>query len=193
MRLSIFAALIAAVSAAPVTENVSELARRAGCSALTPHSVSGLGSATGPFKIKASAPRSKLNGNYAHAGAPNFVPFVVFGVTPAQVARRATEFYIDSSSRLVSIQDGVVYTAYEATPSDAKGSYVSIGAPGQFNTNGEVYCAIDKTTCALNCGLFDLTYNCLGSTHYQPDWLITATSEASKPACVKFQPIAVPG
>lgn len=226
MRFSIFPALIAAVAASPIAELVP---RAATCSSLSFHTITVAGqqlSVKGPFKIHASAPGSSINGNFAHSGAPNYVPFVslshmhphpepysdphkrlwisvmfiltvrqvVFGVTASQAAKRASHYYLTSAGNLVQVQsDGNLYTAYEQAPTDTTGTYVSMGTGSAVNTGAEVYCAIDGPTCNLYCGLWSLTYNCLGSPGFQPDWLITGTSEANKPGCVKFTPKVVPG
>ena len=195
MRLTIFATLIAAVAATPIGE-IPQLLGRATCSSLAYHNINVNGqvvSVKGPFKISANAPGSNLNGNYAHAGSPNFVPFFVFGVTPAQAAKRASHFYLASDATLITVQNNAIYTAYEQGPTDTAGTYVSIGTSDQVRQDAKVYCAIDGASCALNCGLWNLTYSCLGSPKFQPDWLITSTAEASKPGCVKFTPRVVPG
>lgn len=114
-------------------------------------------------------------------------------MTPAQASKRASEYYLTNAGNLIQIQDGALYIAYEQSPTAEKGSYVSMGTGSAVNTGAEVYCAIDGPSCNFYCGLWALTYNCLGSTHFQPDWLITGTGESSKPGCVKFTPKVVPG
>lgn len=150
---------------------------------------------TGPFKLQASASSTTfpgLNGKYAHAGVPNQYPFVVFG---AAGKARATEFYLDSSNNLVSIQAGsdgnpALFYAYENPVSSVTG-HVAIKASS--SVSNKATCSIDSTSCALSCTVLSFSYNCLASPKYQPDWRIAGPAEANKAGCVAFTPIVIAG
>ena len=86
MRFGIISTLIAAVAATPVADLAT---RAATCNGLSWHTINAGGQSLtvkGPFKISASAPGSSLNGNFAHSGSPNYVPFVSL---PARTAKPA--------------------------------------------------------------------------------------------------------
>lgn len=178
MRLSIiFSALVAAVAAAPI--ETSLFARAGTCAALGTTTVNGK-SATGPFKLVVTDAASNgpgLEGNYAHAGAPNPYPFVVFG------KGKATEFYLNAAGNLLTVQSGKTYVAYEETPGIDEG-HVAIST--NLNIANKITCKLNKGACTLNCAVAGFSYNYLASPKYQPDWRIAGKGGAAFATNVAF-------
>lgn len=200
MRLSLaLSALVATITASPISHPNHILQPRQSVCTPPSSTTTTIGGAsvtlTGPFKLQASSTSTSnptLNGKYAHAGAPNTLPFVVFG---AKLASKATEFYLDSSSNLVSIQadssgNPALYYAYE-NPVSAVTGHVAI--KDDSKVTNKVTCSIDGTSCALSCKVLNFSYNCLASPKYQPDWRIAGPAEANKAGCVAFTPIVIAG
>lgn len=171
-----FATLIASISAAAIPNTLSQ---RATCPP-----------ASGPFTLMVSG-GGDLTGRYAHAGAPDTLPFVIFGVKPnkdGSAPGRATEFKLDSSGHLISVQNGKNYIAYNNEPGDNTG-HITITT----NTNiaNKIICEISGGTCALSCSVAGYSSNYLASPKFQPDWRIASSQAVNHPGNIAFSPIAV--
>lgn len=104
----------------------------------------------------------------------------------------ATNFFLDKDGHLVSIQDDVIYTAYENDPDVPLSAHVLLGTSADIGSNPELLCDIDNDTCALDCTVSGYSYSCLASPGYQPDWRIAQAKAGAGPGCAEFTPVVVP-
>lgn len=133
-----------------------------------------------------------FTGRYAHAGAPDSLPFVIFGVKPnkdGSAPARATEFKLNSAGNLISIQSGKTFYAYEQGPGVNSG-HVAITTSA--NVANKLVCSITSGSCALKCTVAGYTYNYLASPKYQPDWRIAGAAAGTKAGNIAFSPVAIP-
>lgn len=178
MRLSvIFTAFVAAVTAAPIENSL--FARAGTCAGLGTTTVNGK-AATGPFKLTVTN-ADQLEGNFAHAGAPDTLPFVIFGVKGNTA--RASEFYLNAAGNLFILQSNKVYVAYESSPGVNSG-HVAISS--NQNIANKITCTINKGACTLACSVAGYTYNYLASPKYQPDWRIAGAGGANFKTNIPF-------
>jgi len=167
MRLTIFATLLAAVSASPLFD------KRAGtCTALgtTKATVGGkVQTLRGPFQMSASAPGNAKDGYYAHAGPPSQYPYIIYDVRPLanQIKTKATDFYLTSTGGLVALIAGKYELSFEYNPASKPPGHVAVGTSA--NPANPVKCTVGAS-CALNCKVGTNAYNCLASPGYQPEW-----------------------
>ena len=183
-QLCSLATLVAAVTASPILD-----ARQASvCTppATTATVIAGTAKTlTGPFKIQASVPGSKLNGNYATTDS---LANVIF---KKQKNPTPLEFYIDQSDNHLIVING-------ATETDAY-NYLYLGktphvALRAVPPSGSQYltCSIDASDCSLDCTYGDgsATTNCLSSPAHDPQWAI---EERIVGKCIAFTPVVVAG
>lgn len=133
-----------------------------------------------------------FTGRYAHAGAPDTLPFVIFGVKPKPSGApppRATLFSLNAAGNLISVQGGKTYVAYEQQPGENTGHVAITTSTGVAN---KLVCSIDSSSCALKCTVAGYTYNYLASPKYQPDWRVAGAAGANHKGQVPFTPVAVP-
>lgn len=132
-----------------------------------------------------------FTGRYAHAGAPDSLPFVIFGVKPKPSGgppSRATLFSLNSAGNLISVQGGKTFVAYESTPGANDGHVAITTSTGVAN---KLVCSINQSSCALSCTVAGYNYNYLASPKYQPDWRIAGAAGGDKKGNIAFTPIAV--
>lgn len=172
MYFSVLSTLILAVAASPIRDVSHTLVQRAStCSALTTTTTTVAGSelkVTGPFTISAAGEFAQT-GYYAQAGEQTINFQIVFDVNPKNVADKATQFWLNQNSRLVSIQNDTVYHAFNP-PLDSSG-YSDIAMSADKKVYDKLKCEIDAA-CGLTCASVKSggAYNCLASAKYQPDW-----------------------
>lgn len=133
-----------------------------------------------------------FTGKYAHAGAPDTLPFVIFGVKPKPSGgptSRATVFSLTAAGNLISVQNGKTYVAYDTEPGENTGH---IAITTNLSIGNKLVCSIDSSSCAVKCSAAGYTYNYLASPKFQPDWRIAGAVGASHKGQVPFTPVAVP-
>lgn len=152
---------------------------------------------TGPFSLSAGGAgndgTASWVGKYARSGPPDGSccnNFFVFGIPSSRVNTDASNFYLNPNGQLISIQNNIVYTAYENDPDDPLNAHVLLGTADDIGGNPTITCNLNG--CALDCSVSGYSYNCLGSPGYQPDWRIAQAADGAGPGCAAFTPMVMP-